>query len=141
MNIRREPLAMLIVASLATWTGCGNDRVPIHGLVTFNGKPIPEGTISLEPIDGNGPATGGMITAGKYDLVGNAAPTPGSKRVRITGVFKTGRKIPGGPPFPPGTMVEEVAGNLPDVFGNGSTLSCDVSRDGTKQIDFNLKSR
>jgi hypothetical protein len=133
--------ATLVVLALALLTGCGANRIPIGGAVTFNGKPVPEGSISFEPADGIGPTTGGAVKAGKYELIGDAAPLPGKKKVRITGVYKTGRQIVAGPPFAPGTMVDEVGGNLPDTYGNQSTLTCEVSRDGSKQIDFNLKSQ
>src|SRR5262245_66455623 len=84
---------LLVVPLVA---GCGHGKTAIQGEVTFNGQPVPEGSISFEPLDGQGPVTGGVITAGKYDVPAAAGTTPGEKVVRITAVRKTGRKIPSG---------------------------------------------
>ena len=73
--------------------GCGSGRIPISGDVTFNGEPILTGTITFEPADDKGVATGGKIVSGKYALVGDAAPQPGKKKVRIVASRKTGRRI------------------------------------------------
>jgi hypothetical protein len=98
-------LAAVVLAVLA---GCGSGRLPVHGDVTFDGKPVDLGTISFEPADGQGRATGGKIMDGKYELVGNTASQPGKKIVRIFASRKTGRKVPAGPWASPGQTVDEV---------------------------------
>ena len=128
-------LAAITVAAICP--GCSDGRLPIQGEVTIDGKPIEEGTISLEPADGKGPTTGGKIVAGKYQLSGGAAPLPGKKIVRIFGVRKTGRRVHDG--FS-GVMVDEIKPCTPDVYNARTTLSCEVAADGPKQIDFHLKS-
>lgn len=138
-SLQQRLILAAMIASLPACTGCGNGRVPISGEITFNGKPIPSGVITMEPVDGQGPTTGGKITDGKYALTGDAAPLPGKKRVRITGVRKTGRKVQAD--FSqPGTMTDELERYIPKVYDAESTLTCEISLDGTKQIDFALKS-
>jgi len=44
--------------------GCNGGKMALKGEVTFNGQPVPEGSISFEPADGKGPVTGGIISAG-----------------------------------------------------------------------------
>ena len=129
------------VLALLLCVGCGNGRYPITGEVTFDGKPVEVGTIVFEPADGQGPTTGGKIKDGKYALADNAAPLPGKKKVRISAARKTGRRIPAGPPAPPDMMVEETIRYIPRTYNERTTLFCDVSSDGSRQIDFNLKSR
>ena len=129
---------LLGIAVLAL-AGCGSNQIPIGGTVTLDGKPLTEGSISLEPVDGVGPTTGGKITNGKYELICSAAPLPGKKTVRISGAFKTGRRIPAGPPLPAGTMIDEIGVRVPDAYNTNSTLTCEISRDGPKEIDFNMK--
>jgi hypothetical protein len=125
-------VAMLLLA------GCGSDRIPISGDVTFDGEPVLTGTIAFEPVDGKGAATGGKITDGKYSLVGDAAPQPGTKKVRIAATRKTGRRIQA--QFaPPGTLTDEIERYIPDIYNTRTTLTCEVSRDGSHQIDFNLR--
>lgn len=133
-------LLLAVLAVLATCPACSSGRIPIQGEVTFNGKAVEDGTISLEPADGQGSTTGGKITAGKYELTGAAAPLPGKKIVRIFAVRKTGRKI-AAQFAPPGTMIDDVEPYIPDIYNSGSTLTCEVSPEASKQIDFNLKSK
>jgi hypothetical protein len=129
-------IGVIVAVALA---GCNNGRSPIEGAVTFDGKPVEEGVISLEPTDGQGPTTGGKIVDGKYELIGDAAPLPGKKLVRISAMRKTGRQIPR--QFaPPGTMIDETVTFIPGIYNTESTLTCEISRDGAKQINFNLKS-
>ena len=53
---------------------------------------------------------------------------------------KTGRKVQL-PLATSGTMVDEVERYIPDVYNKNTTLVCEVSKDGARQIDFNLKSK
>jgi hypothetical protein len=132
-------LAAILVAAavLANCTGCGNGRSPVGGKVTFDGKPVEQGAIVLEPADGHGPTTGGTILDGKYELAGKAAPLPGKKKVRITATRKTGRKVASGPLR--NTMVDEIESYIPEIYNIDSTLTCEVSPDGSKTINFDLK--
>jgi hypothetical protein len=131
---------MIGVILAVVLAGCNNGRTPIEGAVTFDGKAVEEGVISMEPSDGQGPTTGGKIVDGRYELTGDAAPQPGKKTVRIFAARKTGRKIPA--QFaPPGTMTDQRKSYIPSIYNTQSTLTCEVSRDGAKQIDFALKSQ
>ena len=131
---------MLLIITLFM-VGCGSNRFPVAGEVTFDGKPVEQGTISLEPVDRQGPTTGGKITDGKYRLEGDAAPLPGKKTVRISAARKTGRKIPAGSFAKKGEMVEEIERYIPDVYNKKTTLTCEIADRGTNQIDFHLKSQ
>ena len=68
---------LLVIAA----SGCSNGRYPVKGVVAFDGSPVEQGTIVFEPADRQGPATGGTISQGQYELAGNAAPFPGKKIV------------------------------------------------------------
>ena len=65
----RRPVALLALA-LAAVAGCGDPdvlpTVPVHGTVTFKGKPLPKGKILFQPEKGQ-PATG-AIEDGKFVL-------------------------------------------------------------------------
>ena len=132
---RRIALPCFVAVLLVVCVGCHRGPSPLGGEVTFDGKPVDEGTISFEPADGKGTATGGKIAAGKYELTGNAAPLPGKKIVRIFAVRKTGRVVTD---RMTGT-VDEVKPYIPDIYNSRSTLSCEVLSDGSHQIDFNLR--
>lgn len=132
--------AALTLSLVLACHGCKERGCPITGEVTFDGKPVAEGTIVFEPADGQGVTTGGKITDGKYSLVDNAAPMPGKKQVRINAARKTGRRIPAGPPAPPSMMIDEIVRYIPDKYNKRTTLACEVTHDGPCQIDFHLKS-
>jgi hypothetical protein len=127
------------IAALTLLPGCNNGRPSVSGEVTFNGQPVAEGTISLEPADGNGPSVGGKIVRGKYELTGNAAPLPGKKLVRISATHKTGRKVQARMSQPT-ELVDEVAPLIPPAYNTRSKLSCEVTATGPNRCDFHLKS-
>lgn len=143
--------ACLAAAGLGAmgFAGCGPGRleVPIHGEVTFSGVPVEQGTISIEPADGKGKATGGEIKGGRYRLAAAAGPLPGTKIVRITAMRKTGRKIEGARLAPEGALIDELNGLdeleqfIPEIYNSRSTLTCEVGKDLPAQIDFHLESR
>ena len=137
--------ACLAAAGLGVmgFAGCGPGRleVPIHGEVTFNGVPVEQGTISIEPADGKGKATGGEIKGGRYRLAAAAGPLPGTKIVRITAIRKTGRKTEGDSLTPKGVMLDELEQFIPEIYNTRSTLTCEVGKDLPAQIDFHLESR
>src|SRR5262249_19526147 len=111
-------------------------RVRVLGDVTFEGKSLEEGIITLEPVDGVGPTTGGPIKGGKYDLTGDARATVGDKIVRIIGSRKTGRKIPAG--SPPGAMTDEWVQCIPKQYNDQSTLRLKITPGADNTHNFEL---
>lgn len=83
--------AMLCVTLLGL-AGCGGaqadplQRVAVTGKVTLDTKPIDEGAISFVPVDGGTAATasGGVITAGEYQIPQESGLAAGNYRVVIT---------------------------------------------------------
>ena len=135
----RDKYRFLYLAILLACAGCGNQKFPIAGEVTFDGQPVSEGVISLEPADGRGPTTGGKIIDGKYQLMSAASPLPGKKIVRISAGRKTGRKIrPPGIQAPEGNLIDEIDRYIPPMYNTQSTLTCDVSAQGPNRFDFHL---
>lgn len=133
--------AKLLAATLvlAICPACSNGRVPVQGEVTFNGKAVDDGTISFEPVDGNGPTAGGKIMAGKYELTGDSALVPGKKTVRIFAVRKTGHKV-ANQFAPKGTMIDDIEPYVPDIYNGRSRLTYEVVPPGPNVADFHLKS-
>lgn len=81
MNPRLSQLwTLLVVLTILPIVGCGGDAAParydVSGMVTFDGQPVPKGTIQFRPdgTQGNsGPAGDADIVDGRYDTatVGN----------------------------------------------------------------------
>lgn len=134
--------ALAVSLCFAATIGCATKGIPISGDVTFNGQSIDQGSVSFEPADGQGPTAGGKIAGGRYNLTGDAAPLPGKKVVRIFASRKTGRKVQGGSFVSASpVLVDEIERYIPDMYNTRSKLSCEISRDGSKKIDFQLTSQ
>ncbi len=132
--------AGLVALVMLVSAGCGSGLVAVEGNVTFDGQPVEQGTIVFQPADGKGTTASGEIKGGGYRLSGDEGVAPGEKVVRITAVRSTGRQVESGPPSPPGTMVDEIESYIPAVYNKASTLTCNVTADGTDRHDFELKS-
>ncbi len=134
-------LCSLACTAILLLSGCNDGKVVVLGMVTVDGQPIDEGSISLEPADGQGPTTGGLIKAGKYELTGNAAVEPGKKIVRIVGLRQTGKMVPAGPPAPKGTLIPEMIQCVPSHYNDRSRLQVDVTPGKANKHDFQLDSK
>ena len=79
-------LAMLSAAGCGS--GGGPGRFAVSGKVTYQGQPVPTGSIAFEPDasrGGSGPGAVAPIKDGRYRTPGGKGPTAGPHRVRITG--------------------------------------------------------
>ena len=130
--IARLVLLALVAAVLAVpAVGCrrGPAKAVITGRVTLNDEPVPQGAISLYPLD-RLPSAGAVINAGSYRM----EAFPGSYRIEITGSKVVGQKkndIPDGP------MVDILESIVPAEYNSASKLVQEVKLD-TKTLDFKL---
>ncbi len=61
--------AIFALGSVFVLAGCGGSQnAEVSGTVTFDGKPIENGSIVFLSVDGKGPTTGGTIENGKYSV-------------------------------------------------------------------------
>lgn len=72
----------VLTALLVSGCGGGSEGVTISGTVTYDGKPVPSGHVTLAPADGKGPSAGGEIRDGRFTIRG---VLPGEKIVSVTG--------------------------------------------------------
>ncbi len=123
------------------------DRVAVRGEVTLDGQPLATGKITFFPIDGNkGPAAGGDIENGRFELDQAEGPVTGANRVEIRSVQKTGRMISpsvaveADGPIDPNMKVEEFADVIPKAYNTYSTLKAQVSDDPAQVLRYELRS-
>ena len=110
--------------------GCGKSGVPrlaLRGDVTFNGAPVPAGSVRFEPDTkrgGSGPVGYAAIVDGRYDTRnGGKGPVAGPMRVIVSGVQSSKPFAP--PLFPRYTTQMELEDGMRtldlDVPANSST--------------------
>ncbi len=95
-NFVRGAAAMLLIVSMIACPGCGSPEVcSLSGTITYDGKPIEDGSIRLDPIAADaGPTGKTIIKNGKYEISSDQGMQPGKFEVAIYAVFPTGREIP-----------------------------------------------
>ena len=79
-------LAMLLAPGCGS--GGGPGRLAVSGKVTYQGQPVPAGSVAFEPDasrGGSGPGAVAQIKDGRYHTARGKGPTAGPHRVRITG--------------------------------------------------------
>jgi hypothetical protein len=138
----KRVLALCLCTTLAGISGgCATEdphppTVPVEGKVTYEGKPLPKGTVTFQP-DGGRPAVGEIQPDGTYRL-----STFGDKDGAIAGTHKvmiisnTGdsSKMPSTPGYvTPKDLIPKKFGDL-----RTSGLEVSVSKD-KKSYDFDLK--
>ncbi|HEY1191164.1 MAG TPA: hypothetical protein VGE74_26250 [Gemmata sp.] len=131
MTILVTALALPLVA------GCSKQAF-VEGSVTFNGRPVREGSISFEAPDGATPTFGGTIKDGAYRVEVPAGAT-GPRVVRVVASRQTGRKVPAGPPLPPGTVLDEIE-RAPPRYNDRSTLTADLRPGAVTRYDVEILS-
>ena len=102
----------------------------------MDGQPIENGRIELVPTaETEGPATGGLIKQGSYDIAADRGPLAGGTyQVRIegyrpTGEMATNRDRPG--------VSSPIMGNfVPAQYNSETTLT--ITIEGDESVDFDL---
>jgi hypothetical protein len=122
--------------------GCGEsiefpETFPVSGKVTYKGEPVPKGTITFQPDEGQA-AVGEIQSDGTYKLStfgeGDGA-LPGHHRVFVIANTADPTKIPGSSPGwkPPKDLVPKKYNKL-----ETSGLQANVEK-GPTEVDFDLK--
>jgi len=125
----------------ASVLGCGGGPalVPVEGVITLDGGPLPNATIALLPLTAaaSGPFSAVTDATGKYALGTTEAPAsgavPAEYYVNITTVTSTG----GGIESAPAPTQKEV---VPIAYRN-STTKFTVPPEGATAANFDMKSR
>lgn len=142
----RLPLNLFLVWGLMAilLAGCGGrngpERVVVSGVVTYNGKPIPEGAIRFVPSqDSPVPTSGASILNGRYMVDGKGGVPVGAHRIQIEAF----RMVPAparpglqGSPHRPTEVPQQY---LPDRYNAKTQLEITIpsgSRAVTKDFDL-----
>jgi len=88
--------AFLLLTCLTGISGCGSSdgRLAISGRVTVDGEPLDGAAINFQPAPGtSGHSSGGPVKAGVFRVSSEKGLMPGTYRVTIIAMKKTGRMI------------------------------------------------
>jgi hypothetical protein len=139
--MQKFPLARLaLVLSLFACVGCGEkpiQRASAQGTVTWEGKPIEDGTIVFIPEKGvRGEAVGIPIVDGKYSSKVESGPCIGANKIEIYAKRKTGKTVMSAVPqaAAPIELKEEY---IPPQYNQQSAKKFEVKA-GTNQFDYDL---
>jgi hypothetical protein len=121
--------------------GCATDdphpaTVPVEGKVTYQGQPVPKGTITFQP-DGGRPGVGEIQPDGTYRLStfgDKDGAVPGTHKVMILANTGDPTKMPSTPGYV--TPKDLIPKKYADIKTSG--LEVPVSQD-KKSYDFDLK--
>jgi hypothetical protein len=141
----------MATACIASGCGSGDDlpREPISGTVTFEGQPIPSGSIQFVPRQTKeGIASGAVIADGRFRVDREDGPVPGSYQVMIFASDQTQATSPVEPPGPGASATKEEkkqararrsAELLPLRYNLKSELIAEVKAGGPNVYTFDLK--
>jgi hypothetical protein len=120
-------------------SGCGGKEIPIHGIITLDGEPVPgPGTIAFYAESGtDSPHASAEFKDGKYEIPAEQGPHAGRFRVEITWPKPTGKQIPSADP---GMLTDERVEAIPEKYNKNTELKAEISSSQTVH-DFHLKSR
>lgn len=133
----RHRIAVAITLGLVLWAGCNSKsptgRYTVSGAVTFQGKPLEQGTIEFASESG-GAASGTMITGGVYKVPERQGLRPGSYQVRIYSSDATA----GPTPEFPGQATKVAKERIPAQYNSKSTLTAKVQEGKANQFNFDI---
>ena len=139
----KRALAIGRLAALAgLLAGCGSGEdlpatTPVKGKVTYQGQPVPKGTVTFQPANGR-PATGQIQPDGTFVLStfgDKDGAIPGKHAVMIVSQDGDPTKMPSSPGYvPPKELVPSKYGSI-DTSG----LETTVTKEKKDGYDFELK--
>lgn len=132
---------LLLTLIATTLTGCGgsSDRlkvVPVSGVVTFNGQPLPNGSLLFVPVQ-DGPSaqailkSDGTFSAGTYETADGVVP--GEYQVSITAFdIPVDQELDASAPSPKSLIPDRY--RSPEQSG----LTATITGDGKNELRFEL---
>jgi hypothetical protein len=132
--------------------GCdsGPKVAPVHGSVTYKGKPVPTGTVTFYPTTGGRPAVGNIASDGSYTLSRNQ-PGDGAAVGEYKATIEAREAAPAVAASQARSLTDELAASpasqganalkdlVPAKYSTVETSGLTATvHSGNNQIDFNL---
>lgn len=126
----------LVLMSVVAGCDGGPGRDPVSGSVALDGRPLEYGVISFRPAQSHtGPGSGGVVNDGSFEIPAAKGLQPGSYKVSITVLKKTGRMIrdfPNGPERPE---------RVPVKINEADQLEATVGAGAENRFEFRLTTK
>jgi len=121
------------------FSGCGDPTggvvtVPVAGTVVMDGQPLETGSLTFNPVDGQGATAGAVIQDGKF----SARVPPGSKLVQISSSKVVGQRKAYDDPNDQ-QMIDIVEDQVAPEFNVSSALKCEIPEKGISTLAFEVK--
>ena len=130
-------LASLCCVSCGGCGPSGPEQFALSGEVTYDGQPVPMGSVGFIP-EGNPTAktVGADLKDGRYEISAYDGPVAGKYKVWIEGERPTGRQIKADEGS--SETVDEIESYIPAEYNSASTLTVEISED-REDLDFRLE--
>lgn len=138
----------LLTAVSALMAGCGGQpqipRIPVAGIVTVDGTPLPKGKVVFTPAEGNASLIAmAQVVDGRFETPEAFGPIPGVQRVEIISTDDGGYA-----PDDEAAMERWVAGGrkpikvvrIPKQYQKDGKLKAEVKTGGPNEFKFELAS-
>lgn len=123
-------LTVMVLGMMGCGTGEeGPARYPVSGSVTYDGQPVPRGTVAFEPDSSkgnNGPAVVAPIQDGRYETASGAGTVGGPHLVRIEGFDGQPTTLPDGMAMPDGKKLFPDFSTTAELPNEAATQDFDV---------------
>jgi hypothetical protein len=118
-------------------------REAISGTVTFEGEPLPKGTIQFRPASqAEATAAGAMIDDGRFTIPRGQGLVPGKYKVQIDSREDAGAPLAQGElPGAPNVSKKKPAALIPPRYNTKTELTAEVKAGGSNDLTFDLKKK
>lgn len=142
LNMVNLDRALLFILSVSSLVGCaqGTKTVPVSGVVTLDGKPLPEAHVTFQLATEDKVANAGSFAFtdanGAYSLRTFEGEQPGA----VVGKYRVSINLVT-PSFDGDPAKRPPAKTLPAKYNRQTELQFDVAAGGTDKANFDLKSK
>ena len=133
-------VSRLALVAAVLLCGCRGEEagIRVFGEVTFQGKPLDQGSIEFSPAEGQGTISGGSITNGRYDLPADHRLKPGKYDVRISSTIAPPVREFAFEDAPPPETPVVAKQRISAEYNSRTTLKAELKESGENKFDYKI---
>lgn len=125
-------------------TGCGSgdglNRQAVSGVATVDSNPIPNGSVTFEPLFQGGIGGGAVISQGKFSIARAEGLPPGKYRISVTGDDGSGFAVSQGK-MPGDEIMPAKKQLVPASWNSKSKHEIEIKNTGSNAIEIKIDSK